>query len=107
MQVGNNCSGDGNYLYRRTLSLGLRSARITPDDNNIARTALNDKFGCQSVSVTGGGNLQEIVMSRRLVTAAAAVSIGIWFCPAIADNVPNWNVTTSCRGAAEAPLPVC
>ena len=43
-------------------------------------------------------------MSRRLMTAVAIVSVGIWFCPsdAVADSVPSWDVTTSCRGAAEA-----
>jgi len=43
-------------------------------------------------------------MSRRLMAAVAAGSVAIWFYPsaAVADNVPNWNVTTSCRGAAEA-----
>jgi len=43
-------------------------------------------------------------MSRRLMTAVAAVSVGIWFCPndAVADSLPSWNVTASCRGAASA-----
>jgi hypothetical protein len=43
-------------------------------------------------------------MSRRLMIAVATVSVGIWFCPsgAVADSVPSWDVTTSCRGAAEA-----
>ena len=43
-------------------------------------------------------------MSRRLMFAVATVSVGIWPCPsgAVADSVPNWDVSTSCRGAAEA-----
>jgi hypothetical protein len=43
-------------------------------------------------------------MSRRLMIATAAVSaLGIWSCAgALADSVPSWDVTTSCRGAAEA-----
>ena len=38
------------------------------------------------------------------MTAVATVSVGIWFCPgyAVAGSVPSWDVTTSCRGAAEA-----
>jgi hypothetical protein len=38
------------------------------------------------------------------MTAAAVISVGIWFCPsdAEADNVPNWDVAKSCRGAAES-----
>jgi hypothetical protein len=43
-------------------------------------------------------------MSRRLVIALAAVfALGIWPCAgALADSVPSWDVSTSCRGAAEA-----
>jgi hypothetical protein len=43
-------------------------------------------------------------MSRRFMIAVAIAFVGIWFCPsyAAADSVPNWDVTTSCRGAAEA-----
>ena len=45
-------------------------------------------------------------MSRHLVIAVAAVSVGMWFSPseATADSVPSWDVTASCRGAAEAGL---
>jgi len=49
-------------------------------------------------------------MLRRLIIAIAAVSVlGISFCPtasarrtrvAVADGVPSWDVTPSCRGAA-------
>ena len=44
-------------------------------------------------------------MSRRLVIAIATSStLGVWFYPsaAVADSVPSWDVTASCRGAAEA-----
>lgn len=32
------------------------------------------------------------------------ISVVIWVCPtcAVTDSVPNWDVTTGCRGAAEA-----
>ena len=45
-------------------------------------------------------------MSRQLMIAIAAVSVGMWFSPseATADSVPSWDVTASCRGAAEAGL---
>jgi hypothetical protein len=53
----------------------------------------------------------EIVMLRRLIIAIAAASaLGISFCPtdasarrtraAVADGVPSWDVTASCRAAA-------
>jgi hypothetical protein len=43
-------------------------------------------------------------MPQRLMLVVASVSVGIWFCPSYAatDRVPTWDVTTSCRGAAEA-----
>ena len=43
-------------------------------------------------------------MSRQLMIAIAAVPVGMWFSSseATADSVPSWDVTTSCRGAAEA-----
>jgi hypothetical protein len=44
-------------------------------------------------------------MSRRLMIAIATGStLGVWFYPnaAVADTVPSWDVTASCRGAAEA-----
>ena len=43
-------------------------------------------------------------MLRQLIIAVAVLFIGIWFCSneALADSVPNWDVTASCRGAAEA-----
>jgi hypothetical protein len=44
-------------------------------------------------------------MSRRLIIAIATGStIGVWLCQsaAVADSVPSWDVTASCRGAAEA-----
>jgi hypothetical protein len=48
--------------------------------------------------------VREIVMSRRLLIAVGIVSVGIWSCSSYAatDSVPNWDVSTSCRGAAEA-----
>jgi hypothetical protein len=53
----------------------------------------------------------EIVMLRRLIIAIAAASaLGISFCPtdasarrtraAVADSVPSWDLTASCRAAA-------
>jgi hypothetical protein len=48
---------------------------------------------------------QVIVMSRRLMIAIATGStFGVWFYPsaAVADSVPSWDVTASCRGAAQA-----
>jgi len=44
-------------------------------------------------------------MSRRLMIAiATGATLGVWFYPsaAVADSVPSWDVTASCRGAAEA-----
>jgi hypothetical protein len=44
-------------------------------------------------------------MSRRLMIAIATGStLAVWFYPsdAVADSVPNWDVTASCRGAATA-----
>jgi hypothetical protein len=43
-------------------------------------------------------------MSRRLLIAVGILSVGFWSCSshAATDGVPNWNVSTSCRGAAEA-----
>src|SRR5262245_46852763 len=52
-------------------------------------------------------------MLRRLIIALAAASaLGILFCPtdasarqtraAVADGVPNWDLTASCRAAASA-----
>jgi hypothetical protein len=44
-------------------------------------------------------------MSRRLMIAIATSStLGVWVCQsaAVADSVPSWDVTASCRGAAEA-----
>jgi len=43
-------------------------------------------------------------MSRRLLIASGIVSVGIWSCSSYAatDSVPTWDVSTSCRGAAEA-----
>src|SRR5262245_22243314 len=52
-------------------------------------------------------------MLRRLIIAIAAASaLGITFCPtdasarrtraAVADGVPNWDLTASCRAAATA-----
>jgi hypothetical protein len=44
-------------------------------------------------------------MSRRLMIATAISStLGIWLCQsaAVADSVPSWDVTASCRGAAQA-----
>ena len=45
-------------------------------------------------------------MFRQLMIAVAAVAFGIWFCSneALADSVPSWDVTASCRGAAGAGL---
>src|SRR4029079_1350538 len=45
-------------------------------------------------------------MSRQLMIAIAAVSVGMWFSSseATADSVPSWDVTASCRGAADAGL---
>jgi hypothetical protein len=36
--------------------------------------------------------------------AIATVAVSVWFCPsdAAADSVPSWDVTKSCRGAAES-----
>jgi hypothetical protein len=53
----------------------------------------------------------EIVMLRRLIIAIASVAaLGISFCPtdasarrtraAVADSVPSWDLTASCRAAA-------
>jgi hypothetical protein len=55
----------------------------------------------------------EIVMLRRLIISLAAASaLGISFCPtdalarrtraAVADGVPNWDLTASCRAAGSA-----
>ena len=44
-------------------------------------------------------------MSRRLMIAIATGStLGVGVCQsaAVADSVPSWDVTASCRGAAEA-----
>jgi hypothetical protein len=44
-------------------------------------------------------------MSRRLmIVIATSFTLGVWFYPsaAVADNVPSWDVTASCRGAASA-----
>ena len=43
-------------------------------------------------------------MLRQLMIAVAVIAVGIWFCSneALADSVPSWDVTASCRGAAEA-----
>jgi hypothetical protein len=44
-------------------------------------------------------------MLRRLVIVIATSStLGVWFYPsaAVGDSVPRWDVTASCRGAAEA-----
>ena len=44
-------------------------------------------------------------MSRRLMIAIATRStLGVWPCQsaAVADSVPSWDVTASCRGAAQA-----
>jgi hypothetical protein len=44
-------------------------------------------------------------MSRRLTIAMAISStLGMWLCQsaAVADSVPSWDVTASCRGAAQA-----
>ena len=42
-------------------------------------------------------------MPRQLVIAIAIGStLGVWLCQsAAADSVPSWDVTVSCRGAAE------
>jgi hypothetical protein len=44
-------------------------------------------------------------MSRRLMIAIATGStLGVWLSQsaAVADSVPSWDVTASCRGAAQA-----
>ena len=44
-------------------------------------------------------------MSRRLmIVIATGSTLGVWSYPsaAVADSVPSWDVTASCRGAAEA-----
>ena len=44
-------------------------------------------------------------MMRRLIFASATIStLAISFCPtdAVADSIPHWDVTPSCRGAASA-----
>jgi len=43
-------------------------------------------------------------MSRRLMIAIAISStLGVWYqSAAAADSVPRWDVTASCRGAAQA-----
>jgi hypothetical protein len=44
-------------------------------------------------------------MSRQLMIAAVVVSVGMWFFPSeAADGFPSWDVTASCRGAAQAGL---
>ena len=45
-------------------------------------------------------------MSRQIMIAVAAISVGMLFLPdkATADSVPSWDVTASCRGAAQAGL---
>jgi hypothetical protein len=45
-------------------------------------------------------------MLRQSIIAVTALFIGMWFCSneALADSVPSWDVTASCRGAAEAGL---
>ena len=42
-------------------------------------------------------------MFRQLAVAVVSVSTGVWLSAseAKADSVPNWDVTASCRGAAE------
>ena len=54
----------------------------------------------------------EIVMLRRLIIAIAASALGISFYPtdasarrtraAVADSVPSWDLTASCRAAGSA-----
>ena len=43
-------------------------------------------------------------MSRRLMIAIAISStLGVWYqSAAVADSVPRWDVSASCRGAAQA-----
>jgi hypothetical protein len=45
-------------------------------------------------------------MLRQSIIAVTTLFIGLWFCSngALADSVPSWDVTASCRGAAEAGL---
>ena len=42
-------------------------------------------------------------MPRQSIIAVAVLFNGLWFCSneALADSVPSWDVTASCRGAAE------
>jgi len=41
-----------------------------------------------------------------MIAIATSSTLGIWFCSsasaAVADGVPSWDVTASCRGAASA-----
>jgi hypothetical protein len=44
-------------------------------------------------------------MSRRsMIAIATSSTLGVWLCQsaAMADSVPRWDVTQSCRGAANA-----
>jgi hypothetical protein len=55
-------------------------------------------------------NISAVMLRRLIVALAAAFALGISFCPtdalarrtrtAVADGVPSWDVTQSCRAAA-------